>query len=298
MRRVLYVFSHFFKEKLGLIKRGMSIICKYMKSLSFLILLTSAALQLVVWTSLGQDEKKSAPTADSQKNKPIERDWLESYYENPVPGEFIPMMKEWAKDGTLQNQDAQPALIAFTSQLMRQNRNRVQQWWLDLKDLDAKDRVVFNTALVFARVGEADAIVKEAMGDKYDEFDRPPKILEIPLEMRSALDMIWGYFYATGSEKAVRRLLMSFRFAEAPEKPEGVEVPEGYQPYYLELPELAFGSLLANMERHPKLVEICDKIYREDKSLHSLEKNSLHTLLSLMKPEKYSPKLTEEKKQK
>ena len=50
-----------------------------------------------------------------------EKDWLEFYYENPTPEQFVTRIKDWSGDGTLDNEHARPALIAFISQLIRQS---------------------------------------------------------------------------------------------------------------------------------------------------------------------------------
>ena len=215
------------------------------------------------------------------------KDWLEFYYEDPKPAEYIAQVKLWEKNGLLRNFDIQPTLIAFTSQVMRQNRDKIQPWWLKMKDMAPEDRVFYSTALMFARVTEADKIIEDTLGDKYSEFEPPPKILEIALDRTATINMLWGYFYATGSENAIRRILKCFLFEDAPENPEGVDVPEGYHPYYKELPRLAYVSLVSNLERHPKLVEICENILATDKKLYDLERINLYDLLSEVKPEKY-----------
>lgn len=215
------------------------------------------------------------------------KDWLEFYYEEPKPAEFMAQMKLWERDGLLRDHNVQPTLIAFSSQVMRQNREKIQPWWVKLKDMEREDRAVYTTALLFARVSEADAIIKDAMGDKYSEFEAPPKILEIPLDKEGTVNMLWGFYYATGSTNAIKRILKCFLFENAPTNPEGVDIPEGYQPYYLELPRLAYISLRSNMERHPKLVTICEEIYATDKKLKKAEKTNLYDLLSEVKPDKY-----------
>lgn len=218
------------------------------------------------------------------------KDWLEFYYLNPKPDEFISQMEAWQKEGVLRDFNVQPVLIAFISQLMRENREKIQPWWLSLKEMAPEDRAVFGAALLFARVGEADVIVEDALGKKFDDEERPPKILEIPLDKTSTLDMLWGFYYATGSESAVRRIVKSFLYEAAPLKPQGVKIPEGYIPFYTELPRLAYESMHSNMLRHEALVLICEKILESDQSLTPPEKSNLYDLLSEVKPEKYPVK--------
>lgn len=216
-----------------------------------------------------------------------ERDWLESYYEEPTPERFVGQMKEWAADGTLDNDLVKPALIAFASQVIRQNRDRLQEWYGALAGLTPQQRQVLHTAMLFSRTTEADAILRQAYGGAYDAQKRETrKILEMPLDRRDTVDMLWGFFYATGSEGAIRRLVVAFRFRDAPDRPEGVDVPEGYVPLYKALPDFAFVSLLANAERHPRVVEILRMLLEEDSTLLEAEREGIRSVLAALDPEK------------
>lgn len=219
-----------------------------------------------------------------------EKDWLEFYYENPTPEQFVTRMKDWSADGTLDNEHARPALIAFVSQVIRQNETELQSWYENLSGLTPGQLQVMHTAMLFSRTGEADRIMREVFGKIYDEQKQETqKILEMPLDERSTMDMLWGFFYATGSESAIRRIVISFRFKDAPDNPEGVEVPEGYVPMYKELPAFASNALIANGERHPRVVEILGEMLEKDESLMKVEKEGVYDVLSALDPKKYPP---------
>ncbi len=214
-----------------------------------------------------------------------EKDWLEFYYENPKPERFVEQMKEWAADGTLDNDHAKPALIAFASQVLRQNRDRLQEWYEALAGLSPGQRQVLHTAMLFSRTEEADAIMRKAYGKAYeDQKQETQKILEMPLDQRDTMDMLWGFFYATGSEGAIRRIVVAFRFRDAPDRPPGVEVPEGYVPLYKALPQFAFDSLLANAERHPRVEEILRELLEKDSTLMEMEREGIRAVLDALGP--------------
>jgi hypothetical protein len=219
-----------------------------------------------------------------------EKDWLEFYYENPTPEQFVTRMKDWSGDGTLDNEHARPALIAFISQVIRQNEPELQGWYENLSGLTPGQLQVMHTAMLFSRTAEADRIMREVFGKLYDEQKQETKkILEMPLDERSTMDMLWGFFYATGAESAIRRIVIAFRFKEAPDNPAGVEVPEGYVPMYKELPEFAGSALVANGERHPRVVEILSEMLEKDESLMKVEKEGVYDVLSVLDPKKYPP---------
>ncbi len=267
-----------------------------------------SACQLFVFLSLAIAEQDQPPAteaaageAEAEVAEPaidLGAEWLEGYYLNPTPNRFVPQMKAWAEDGTLKNQVAQPALIGFMSQLMRQNRDQILPWTEELNaELTPEDMVVYHTALVFSRTGQADELIKKALGDQWRSFERPSKILELTLNEPPTMNMLWGYFYATGSESAIRRIIHGFRYEDAPLAPEGAKIPEGYQPYYVELPELARSSLWYNMQKQPKVVEILEKFHQRDATLLEAEKRNVYDLLAFHNPEKYPPRKVEEKEE-
>ncbi len=229
----------------------------------------------------------SAPVDREQE----EADWLEFYYRNPTPERFVTELKNWSSDGTLMNKSARPALIAFLSQVIRQNRDKLEGWYENLAGLNPEEKSVLHTAMLFSRTKEADALMRKLFGKQYDEQKKETqKILELPLDKRNTIDMLWGFFYATGSEHAIRRVILCFRFLDAPDDPKGVNVPQGYVPLFKELPRIAYISLASNCERHPDIIKLCEKFYTEDDSLIPAEKGELYDLLSEFLPKKYPPK--------
>ncbi|HRQ87953.1 MAG TPA: hypothetical protein PLA50_04100 [Bacteroidia bacterium] len=241
------------------------------------LLIASFAIVFAVLPVLGQS--------------PDERDWLESYYENPTPERLVPQMKEWAADGTLANPHAKPALIAFLSQVIRQNRERLGEWYRELSGLTPEQMQVMHTAMLYSRTKEADDLMREKFGRRYDEQKlETKKILEMPLDKEGAMDMLWGFYYATGSEEAVRRIVTAFRFRDAPDKPPGVDVPDGYVPLYKALPQFAHDALVSNARRHPRLVEILRKMLASDKTLLDMEREGVQSVLDEIDPSAYPPK--------
>lgn len=230
---------------------------------------------------VAQDE--GAPSA-------AEKDFLEFYYENPRPDRFVAQMKEWAADGTLDNEFARPALIAFVSQVIRANREELRGWYESLSGLTPGQMQVLLTGMLYSRTSEADEIMSEVFGRRYEEQKQETmKILEMPLDKRATLDMLWGFYYATGSDNAIRRIVTCFRFVDAPEKPDGVDVPQGFVPLYKELPSFAFGSLVDNAERHPRVVQILESLHENDKTLLRQEKDGIYDVLSEIRPDDYPP---------
>lgn len=231
----------------------------------------------------------SAPVS-AQDQPPQERDWLENYYIEPDPDGFVEQMKDWASEGVLDNELVKPTLIAFISQIIRQNRDRLNDWYDSLAGLTPEQMQVMHTAMLFSRTKEADEIMTKMFGNKYIEQKRETqKILEMPLDKKQTPDMLWGFYFATGSESAIRRIVLCFRFIDADDKPPGVDVPQGYVPMYKMLPAFAFRSLVGNGERHPRVLEILTDLYENGTDLVPNEKQGVYDVLSEFYPEEYPP---------
>ncbi|MBL9152111.1 MAG: hypothetical protein JNK37_06490 [Verrucomicrobiales bacterium] len=255
-----------------------------------------AFLSLSITILPAQEAKPDpAPPADAPaKDAPAatDRDWLESYYEKPSPEQFVERVREFSEDGTLLNEQARPALVAFMSQVIRQNRDKVADWHGSLRGLSPEEMQVVNTALLYARIDEADAILKEQIGE--EEFkkalDETPKILEVQLAQPQTISMLWGYFYATGSDSAIRRIVSCFIYEDAPENPEFAKIPEGFKPFYAELPDIAAWTLVSNAQRHPKVVEILQQFDKTEDALTPTERRLLREkVFDVLKAEEAAP---------
>lgn len=231
----------------------------------------------------------SQDASDEPDDPVIERDWLESYYEAPTPEQFVERMREYSRDGVFLEDRARPALIGFISQVMRQNRDKIKTWHEELRSLSPEELQVIHTAMLYSRTSEADEVLQAAFGERFEEQKKElPRILEMKLAQTHSIDMLWGFFYATGSENAVRRVIGCFIFADAPDNPDFAEVPEGFSPLYTDLPEAAAWTLVSNASRHPKVLEICEKLYDSEGALNPTERRLLReSVLLRFKPEKY-----------
>ena len=256
-----------------------------------MIRLLSFAFGVFLLLASSAFSQESAPPPNEGESTEGEKDWLEFYYENPTPGRLVAEVKQWAKDGTLDNEAARPAIIAFLSQVFRQNRGEIAGWYGQLRNLKSEHLQIIHTAMLYSRASEADNVLRPRIGVEYDQYKlKLPKILEMNLAERNTFDMLWGFFYATGSENAIRRIIWGFRFDAAPDNPDFAKIPKDHQPLYTVVPDAAEQMLRANMKRHPKVVELCEKIYDEGKGLTAPEKRRLRGLLLEINPEKYRTK--------
>lgn len=242
-----------------------------------------AALALVGSPLLSQEVEGTAEEPKIFRKVPSDPNWLEYYYTAPKPESVEEQIRMLATEGELRNDAIKPAVIAFLSQVIRQNRERIGPWYTSWKEtLDAESIQTVQTAMLFSRTSEADSILSEQFGAQYEEQKKTlPKILEMRLDKPSTLDMLWGFYYASGSENAIRRLVMGFRYLEAPDNPENVEVPEDHIPLYKMIPEFAGNSLISNGLRHPKVVKDLQELL-DGLDLNDLERREVEKILKII----------------
>lgn len=216
------------------------------------------------------EEDKTPNPEDASPQK----DWMEGYYLDPQPNRLPEEVKDWSEQGLLQREGTRDVLIGFLSQVLRQNRPKIKEWDNQLAGLPPDDRRIWRTGVWYSRTTEGDEIIKEALGGKLTNEDLAPKLLELPLDRPTTLDMLWGYFFATGSESPVRRLVEAFRFEDVSEPPPGAKIPQGYVPLFTQLPEMVAWSITSMAAEHPKVAEFCVHFYESPKESQLSETES------------------------
>ena len=237
-------------------------------------------------------DNAAPPTDGTPPDADDDHDWLTFYYQNPEPEKLVAQVKKWSEGRILSDERARPALIGFLSQVFRQNRDKIKEWYVDFSELPPEDLQTLRLAMIFSRTSEADEIILAEEGDTYLKR-RPPKVLEMSIHQRPTFDMLWGFFYATGSEAVIERMVYLFRY-ETMEIDEDVAVPSGYSPLYEQLPHAAQWALTSNAEQHPLVLELLEKYYQTAGVLEPIERKGVRRVLSELLPKKYPPKEGEE----
>lgn len=202
-------------------------------------------------------------------------DWLTFYYRNPRPDQLVAQLKAWSTEGTLQDKQARAPLVGFLSQVFRHNADRIDDWYSQVRDLPAADLETVTMALWMSDTKEGKQLLHKEQPGVFDD-NPPPDILKLKLDTPSTLDLLWGYYFATGDSKALRRIVSMFNYADAPDKVEGV--PDDRTPLYKTLPGAAKWSLSSNATQHPKVLADCKKMLA-DGQLNATEKEWLDKTL-------------------
>jgi len=176
------------------------------------------------------------------------------------------------------------------SQVMAQNPKNVTGWLKEFEDLDEKQRNAVLSAAWYSDTETADAYFKENKLKAWAEQDSP-EILEMKVDNPATLDMLWGYFMATGDKAPIRRIVSAFQLAKysgaAKRYKNSEKTAQDKQEAWLDATfQAAQWSLQNNCTQHPKVLEYCEAIFR-DKGTPKGESLWLGIILSKLKPEKY-----------
>lgn len=218
-------------------------------------------------------------------------DWMTYYYKSPSPDLFSKELRLLTDKGLLANENAQAPIIAFLSQVMSLNAKRIPEWIEEFSNIDEKQRKVLLAAAWYSDTEEARELFKTKNLDAYLK-QKAPKILEVEVNNPSALDMLWGYFFATGDSTPIRRIVTALslsKYAGALDRfKTSDKTAKDRNEAYLDVTfQAARWSLESNCKAHPLVLEYCEKIFADD-STPKDQSLWLGVILSKVKPERYS----------
>ncbi len=218
-----------------------------------LLLIIAPASASAVEKSIDQSE---ARVFDFTKPED-QSEYLSRYPQHRQSSRIADFVIALSRDGVLEDDRARATVVGFLAQIFRQERQSIGLWYdAWLRGLPPRHLKVIHSAMLYSRTGEADALMLRLFGDHYrQQKTEVKKILEMPIDSVLTLPMLWGFYYATESETALRRVVLCFRLEAAPEKLEGFETPEGFTPYYQLLPDLAFEGLIDAAREHPPVLD-------------------------------------------
>jgi hypothetical protein len=174
---------------------------------------------------------------------------------------------------------------------MAANPKRIQEWIDEASDLDEKQRDALLVAAWYSDTKEARDLFQKQNLDAYLK-QKAPDILEIDVNNPSTLDMLWGYFMATGDSAPIRRIVSALSLSKYSGALDRFKTSEktdkDKKDAYLDATfQAAQWSLESNCKTHPRVLEHCEEIF-SDKATPKDQSLWLGVILSKVKPEKYS----------
>lgn len=216
--------------------------------------------------------------------------WLMNYYKSPNPQDFVSEVNKLSKSGLLSNPKHKENIAVFLSRILAAHPEKTSEWLQSLKNLSKTDmEPIFYAAWItdtkeskeYLRfIGAADAL-----------NTKPTNYLEIEIQSPNTLDALWSYFYATGSEEPVKRIVSALNYADYSGSLEAFktskQTEEDRRKAILDsIFQAARWSLESNARNEPKIGEICGNILK-DQNITKNEQLWLGVILSKAIPDKY-----------
>jgi len=215
-------------------------------------------------------------------------DWINSYYKSPSPNRFIPEVRDMVKEGALKRKKSKLFIIAFLSQVMRANPDKIEGWLEEFENIDDDQKSVLYASAWYSHTEQALRFFKQRKLHKY--LEQPAlDILALKVDNPSVLDMLWGYYFATGEEEPIRRIITAFdysKFAGALEKHKDSEKTKQQidEIYWDVLFGAAMWSLDSNCRQHQAVQNICETIL-DSQDLSDIQNCWLQTVMHNVKYE-------------
>jgi len=223
-------------------------------------------------------------TASSNEQDTGLPDWMTSYYQNPQPDHFVTGVRQMSERGTL----SAPVTGAFLSRVLAKNPAKIPVWMAALADLSDRNKEVLHKAIWLSGTDAGKAYLKD-QGLAYLLKDPAPDTLKEEIDAPSVLDMLWGYFFATGDEAPIRRIVSALnysKYAGAMERYEtSKKTPDDWEQAHNDaIFRAAVSSLSSTWRQHQRIKEICDGLLK-GKELNPTETQMLKIMLANLNAE-------------
>ncbi len=144
--------------------------------------------------------------------------WVMTYYQNPTPDKVIQKVKEMSAAGLLHNPgpNARPdANVMFLGKIMAANAEQIPAWMEALSTLPDADYRVVKRAVWYSGTEQGTAWL--VMNGEAELANGPRPLLlsnQQALQLQPHhLDQLWEWFFATGEEEPVGRIVALFSLA-------------------------------------------------------------------------------------
>lgn len=167
----------------------------------------------------------AAPPSAAPTREELGR-WVMTYHEHPTPDEFVVRVRQMVEFRTLRTSRPE-ANEVFLAKIMEANAGRVAGWLDDLRDLAPEDAAVVHRAAWASRTRAGlDWLERNGQGD-LAAAPPPPLLADEPMAFEPHhLDQLWEWFFATGDERPVRRIIGFFALAPGdPQLPGDLPAP-------------------------------------------------------------------------
>ena len=225
-------------------------------------------------------------------------DWVMNYYLNPNPEELIEQIEALREKGIFEKENAQWPLVSFLSQLMANNPEKIEEWMFFSETLDDSAIDAIRLAAWYSRTTEAKEYFEKKGLSNYSE-NKAPDILKLEVDNPTVLDMLWGYFFATGELEPLKRISIALELSKYTDAIDSYKDSEKTEEdkknlYFGATFKSAMWSIESNCRNHPLVLKHFRTIFYDNETPKS-QGLWIGVILSKVVPEEVSISFGNEK---
>ena len=158
--------------------------------------------------------------ADSPDERRELSQWMMNYYQKPTPEKFVQKVKQMSAAGVLHDSKptARPdANVMFLGKVMAANSGQIPTWMAELSSLPEVEYKTLKRAVWYAGTAEGLAWLRQNGEAELANGPRPLLLSggrALSLQPYH-LDQLWEWFFATGDEEPVIRMVSLFNLAHS-----------------------------------------------------------------------------------
>jgi hypothetical protein len=203
----------------GKVRGGKGTAMRYVSSLliSALLFVLSVVLPAAASTKSAK-EKPPQPFAKSEELL----SWINGYRLKPEPKRLPAAIKAMTVFGVTKDMDQAGVYIGFTAGVIGSNPEDAEKLIAACFPLAPEDQVLLIKAIAYSGLPDWKGMLgkfvermpaRKVLLDKY-MFGNKPVLADLPMgEDSTAIDINWGYYFATGSEAPVRRIVTALAWS-------------------------------------------------------------------------------------
>ncbi len=161
-------------------------------------------------------KKNSEPATFSKTEELLA--WVNGYRLKPEPERLPQAVKAMSRLGATRDMDQAGVYIGFTAGVIGSNPDTAEKLIADMFPLPSEDQVLIIKAIAYSGLVDWKEILtkfvermptRKVLIDKY-LFGNKPVLADLAIDQdQTAIDVNWGYYFATGAEAPVRRIVKS-----------------------------------------------------------------------------------------
>lgn len=204
----------------GNVGSGEGTAMRYMSSMLIAALLCVLCLALPASAAATKSTKEKPPQPFAKSEELLS--WINGYRLKPEPKRLPAAVKAMAAFGVTKDMDQAGVYVGFTAGVIGSNPDNAEKLIAACFPLAPEDQVLLIKAIAYSSLPDWKGMLgkfvermpaRKVVIDKY-MFGNKPVLADLPMgEDSTAIDINWGYYFATGSEAPVRRIVTALAWS-------------------------------------------------------------------------------------